>query len=467
MQPVRPWTRITNVPIPGRVCGMQPVRDNAQRKWLVVGSNTGVWLVRSGDPVDITPTGFAAGYETTELGGGFGAGDYDREMYGTPRTQETGITLEADTWHFDVWGEFIVGCSVGDGTAYVWRPGTLSTPYDATMLPISNAPANNRGLLTTNERHLMLISAGGDPRKVQWSAREDYTVWAPTALNLAGDLTLETAGSLQTGLKAPNGIVVLSEVDAFLIRYVGQPFGYGQDRIGHNCGIIGPHAGASTSDFVVWMGITGFWSYRGQLQSIPCDVWDFVFRDLNLRQTSQISCGHNADFHELWWFFPKGDATKNSHYVSWNYRENWWATGELARTHWQEKGAWTASVAAGADGFLYEHEKPFTSPGAAMRPAPYITSAPFMLGSGENIMHVTHITPDQECKSLDALSYTFATRFTPACGDKEFGPYYPDADGYTDTRFAGREIEWTVRAEKDISWRMGILHAEIAPGGRR
>jgi hypothetical protein len=90
-----------------------------------------------------------------------------------------------------------------------------------------------------------------------------------------------------------------------------------------------------------------------------------------------------------------------------------------------------------------------------------------MLGSGENIMHVTHITPDQECKSLDALSYTFATRFTPACGDKEFGPYYPDADGYTDTRFAGREIEWTVRAEKDISWRMGILHAEIAPGGRR
>lgn len=467
LQPVRPWTRITATPMPGRVCGLQAVRDNAQRRWLIVGTNEGLWLAGQTTPVELTPVDYNTGYAETEVGVGFGSGSYNVDAYGTPRDSATGISLEADNWHFDVWGEFVVGCSTGDGRALVWRPGTLSSPYDTEFNVIANAPIDNRALLVTNERHLMLIAADGNPRKVQWSAREDYEVWTPTALNLAGDLLLETAGTLQTGLKTTDGIIVLSEVDAFLIRYVGRPYGYGQQQVGRNCGIIGPHAGVATNDFVVWMGVTGFWVYNGRVQPIACDVWDFVFRELTQWQRAQIACGHNAEFHEIWWFFPLGDATRNTHYVIWNYRDNWWATGELSRTQWRERGVWGASLAAGSDGHIYEHERPFKSPGAARRPKPYVTSAPLEIGNGDQVMHVMSLIPDQECDSLNALSYTFVGRFAPICEYEAFGPYYPDESGFTDTRFTAREVQWTVMAEQDVSWRLGVLKAEIEPGGER
>lgn len=467
MQPVGGWTRASPTPLPGRICGMQPLRDNNTRLWLIVGTNEGVWVLRNGVWTDLTPAGFTPGPGGTTISNGYGTADYSDEEYGTPRANASTITLPADSWSFDLWGEFVVGCSIADGVARLWKPGDLNTLADTEFAAITNAPEQNRSLLVTNERHLMLLAAGGDPRKLQWSAREDYTDWTPTALNLAGDLTIETAGTLQLALKVASDIVVLSGSDAFRVRYVGQPYGYGQERIGVNCGVAGAKAGASTNDFAVWMGTNGFWLYNGRLQIIPCDVWDFVFRDLNAEQTDQITCNHNSRFREVWWFFPKGDATQNSHYVVWNYRENWWATGELARTHFQEQGMWAWPLAGGTDGHVYEHERPLDALGIQPRQAPYVESAPFNIGNGDRVMFVTQLIPDQDCQSVDALEYLFETRQTPSCPANEFGPYVPDADGYTDVRFTGRQVRWRITAADDVDWRVGTLRADVKAGGRR
>lgn len=447
---------------------MRPLRDNSTRKWLIVGSNEGVWVLRNGEWADLTPTGFTPGPGGTTFSDGYGTADYGEEGFGTPRSAKSAVILPADSWSFDNWGEQVVGCSIADGKARVWGPGDLSTPADDEFAEISGAPEQNRSLLVTNERHLLLLAAGGDPRKIQWSAREDYADWTPTALNLAGDLILETAGTLQIGLKVASDIVVLSESDAFRVRYVGQPYGYGQERIGVNCGIIGAKAGTATNDFAVWMGENGFWLYNGRLQPVSCEARDFIFRDLNFSQTDQISCDHNSKFREIWWFFPKGDSSNNSHYVVWNYRENWWATGELSRTHWQEQGMWDQPLAADPEGHVYEHEMPMDANGVQPRPAPYIESSPFTLGkTGDQVMSVTQLIPDQECKSLEALTYQFETGFTPRCEGQKHGPYYPDADGYTDVRFTGRQVRWRLTAEDDVDWRMGTLRADLKAGGRR
>lgn len=466
-QPIGKWRRISPSPLPGRVCGIHPVRDNAYRRWLVVGTNEGVFTLESGGWVDRTPEGFSEGYPDTRLGAGYGAANYGEEDYSTPREQDTGLSLEADNWTFDTWGEITVGCSQWDGTAFLWSPGDVNTAPDETFTAVPNAPVDNRALLVTNERHLMLIAAGGDPRKIQWSAREDYTEWSPTALNLAGDLTLETAGTLQTGLKVAGEILVLSDVDAFRVNYVGQPFGYGQERVGINCGILGPKAGTGSDDFAVWMGENGFWYYRGQLQPLPCGAWDFVFRDLNYTQRAQITCDRNAEFNEVWWFFPKEDADRNTHYVVWNYAEDWWTVGKLPRTTWRTRGMWTAQLASGADGHIYEHEQRLDALGVRPRARPYLQSSPFELGSGDRLVPVVQIVPDQDCRSLNALRYTFETRFTPTCPSQVFGPFYPNATGYTDVRFVGREVTWRVEAEEDIDWRIGVLRADIRTGGRR
>ena len=313
----------------------------------------------------------------------------------------------------------------------------------------------------------MVLAPGGDPRVIQWSAREDFTDWTPTALNLAGSLTLETLGTLQVGLKVGADILILSDTDAFRVRYVGQPFGYGRERAGINCGIVGPGAGAATNDFAAWMGDSGFWIYQGQVRQIPCDVWDYVFRDFNYRQRAQVTCDIVAEHNEVWWFFPSSESEKNDKYVAWNYRENWWTVGTLARSHWQARGVWTATVGGGVDGFVYEHEQPFDGGALQERSAPFIESAPIEIGDGDRVMFVTQMVPDQDSDGMTSLQHEFDTRRNPRDNALTNGPYTPDADGYTDIRLSGRELRWRVTAVEDTDWRLGQVRLDMKPGGRR
>lgn len=467
IQPIGWWTRVTSEPLPGRINGLRPLRDLTLRQWLVIGTNEGVWTLGDSRLVNRTPSDFIPGKRITEKGDGFGSRWYSLDEYGTPRPGDTGLSLEADWWSMDTWGEFVVACSVRDGRVLLWKPGDFDTPADETFAPIPGAPVDNRALLVTDERHLMLLAADGDPRKVKWSSREDYSDWTPTALNLAGELTLNTTGTLQMAAKTAGEILVLSETDAFRLRYVGQPYGYGQERVGVNCGVVGPRAGTSTHDFVAWMGAGGFWLYNGQLQQIPCEVWDYVFPDINRFQINQVTCGHNPGFSEIWWFFPKGESETNCHYVAWNYQENWWTVGRLPRSEWSDIPIWGSPLAGGQDGHVYQHEMAFGSPGLARRDKPFVESSPFEVAGGDRVAHVTRLLPDHSSAELEALSYRFSARMAPLTASNSFGPYQHGPEGWADTRFAGREIRWRVTAERDEDWRLGPLRAEIVAGGKR
>lgn len=467
MQPVGKWVRVSSDPLPGRVCGMLSVRSNSQSKYVVLGMHNGVMVFTDSSFTDITPDGFSEGYEITSQGDGFGAGLYNADEYGTPREGTVGVLLEANSWSFGRWGQFTVGVCISDGKVYSWNPGGPLDPPDEKMMLIANAPDLNRGLVVTNERHLMLLASGGNPRRIQWSAREDYNEWTPSALNLAGDLELETSGVIQAGVKVNDEILILSDTDVFSIRYVGQPYGYGQERVGVNCGVFGPHAAAVTNDFVVWMGIDGFYMYRGQIEPIPCDVWDFVFRNLNYVQRALICAGHNADYGEVWWFFPSAESNENDRYVIWNYREQWWGVGYLSRTFWLEKGVWDQPLAVGDDGHLYEHEIRFGGLGTQPRDAPYIESAPFEIGDGENVLAVTQLIPDKDSENVEALSYEFDVRFNPTLPSTTYGPYEVSPTGYIPVRFTGREMTLRVVVKDDTDWRLGVLRAEIKRGGKR
>jgi len=469
MQPIGWWRRITQDPLPGRICGMQPLRDNAQRRSLVIGTSTHAFVLFDSEYLDITPDAFVEDRDVTAIGDGYGTSEYGEYDYGTARpTPLTGIILEANNWSLDVWGEFVVGVAVSDGRALVWRPGDLRTAPDSKFNVIANAPEGNRALLVTKERHLMLIAADGDPRKIQWSAREDYTEWTPTALNLAGDLRLETKGTLQVGLYAGGDILLLSDVDAFRVRYTGRPFGYGARQVGTNCGVLGPDAAASTNDFVVWMSSDGFFLYNGQITPLPCEVWDYVYRNLNRNQAALITAGHNSNHSEVWWFFPVGDEAVNSRYVIWNYREDWWSVGELSRSRWTPQGPWPHMLAATAEGHVYEHELSPLSVGVQTRPEPFVQSSPMLIGQGgDSVVVANTMVTDDGLDGQNFLRYDVDVRPNPETGWTPHGPYYPNAAGYTDVRFTGREVRLRVSAEEAKDWRLGVVRIDIKPGGRR
>src|SRR6056297_1529356 len=170
--------------------------DNSGARWVAAGAFDKLYVVRASNIVsDITPTTLTPGKLSASVQTGYGGSFYGTSFYGTPRP-DTGNYSEATTWSLDNWGEYLVGCSVDDGTLWEWQ---LNTASDAAA--IANAPTDNLSLMVTEERFLFALGAGGNPRKVQWCDREDNTLWTPSATNEAGDIELQTSGQVMAGVR--------------------------------------------------------------------------------------------------------------------------------------------------------------------------------------------------------------------------------------------------------------------------
>ena len=89
---------------------------------------------------------------------------------------------------------------------------------------------------------------------------------------------------------------------------------------------------AVTADVgVFWMGKDGFFTENGFVQPLDCTVRDSVFTALNRTYAHRVWGYHNATYGEVTWFYPTTTA-ECTNYVTYNYRDNTWVTGTLART---------------------------------------------------------------------------------------------------------------------------------------
>ena len=72
----------------------------------------------------------------------------------------------------------------------------------------------------------------------------------------------------------------------------------------------------------------------------------------------RLSCGgHNSNFNEIIWFFPKGSDQKTPNkYVIWNYVDNVWSVGSMDRGCWIDQGVFDYPIACDSLGNVYQHE---------------------------------------------------------------------------------------------------------------
>lgn len=325
---------------------------------------------------------------------------------------------------------------------------------------IANAPTNNLSLMVTEERFLFALGAGGVPRKVQWSDREDNTLWTPAATNEAGDIELQTAGQIMAGVRTRGQALILTDIDAHSATYVGPPFVYGFERVGTSCGLIARKAVAATDSGVFWMGPNGFFLYDGSnVQEIRCDVQDYVFNDINPAQISKCWATALGQQGEVWWFYPSGASTEIDRYVALDFKENHWMTGELSRTAGADRGVFKYPFMADASGNLVEHEVGLNYDGAVI----YAETGPLSIGNGDQVMKVTQLIPDE--KTLGDVSATFKTRFYPTDTERSYGPY--SMANPTSVRFTGRQVRMRVEGDRLANWRVGVMRIEAKPGGLR
>jgi hypothetical protein len=408
----------------------------------------------SGVITDITPADLTDGTEDAEINTGFGGGAFGLGYYGTERISQ-GSYAEATTWSLDNWGENLVACSTADGRLLEWD---LNTSNDAAE--ISNAPTDNVALIVTEERFLFALGAGGNPRKVQWSDREDNTTWTAAATNEAGDLELATSGQIMCGIRTRGQALILTDLDAHSATYIGGQFVYSFQRVGSSCGVTSRKAAAAVDPGVFWMGQRGFFMYSGgAVQELPCEVSDYVFNDINRAQISKVFAVPNQQFSEIWWFYPSGGSNENDRYVAFNYAENHWSIGTMSRTAGADRGVFRRPIWVGASGVTYNHETGLNYDGADV----FAETGPMSAGNGDQVIKATQLIPDE--KTQGDVQAVFKTRFYPNDTEREYGPY--TMSNPTDVRFTGRQIRMRVEGARLADWRVGNMRLEATTGGRR
>lgn len=454
MQPVGGWlTRVTMTDQPIR--GAMAWRDLSGDRWFAGGTFEGLFVGSASNIVtDITPVDLVVGNADAAVNTGFGGGFYGTAAYGIARP-DTGTPLPPTSWSMDNWGEYLVACSDKDGRLLEW---TLNTANNAA--PITNAPVDCSALVVTEERFLFALGAGGNYRKVQWCDREANTVWTPTATNEAGDIELQTSGQIMLGIGTRGQTLILTDQDAHAATYQGPPFVYGFERVGSACGAISRMCAAAVDAGVFWMGQRGFFMYAGgAVQPVPSEVADYVFGDINTTQQAKVAAVSNAKFTEIWWFYPSSGSIENDRYVVFNYKENHWSIGEMARTSGVDAGVFSTPIWMTPAGLAVNHEIGNQTGGAAV----YAESGPVQIGAGDTTMSVVELIPDE--RTQGQATVTFKTRFYPNDTERSYGPY--SMANPTNTRFTGRQIAMRVTGADNTDWRWGVPRIDARPGSAR
>jgi hypothetical protein len=210
----------------------------------------------------------------------------------------------------------------------------------------------------------------------------------------------------------------------------------------------------------VWMGREDFFAFNGYVQTLDCSVKNEVFSNINRAQISKVSAFHNADFGEVTFFYPSATSLENDRYVTWNYREDWWALGYSGiRLCGCERGGLANPLAVSNEGWVYKHEYGLDYEGAE----PFAETGPFMIGEGDRVVAVDRIIPDE--KTLGDVTATFFLQFQPEGPETTKGPFSLLAE--TCVRFACRLLRIRYTGARLAAWKVGNFKLNGTLGGTR
>ena len=427
------------------------------------------------------------GPEVSTSAFGWGTDTWGAGGWGSPSTSST-VTLEARQWSLDNFGEDLVA-TVLNGGAFRWD---TSSGVATRAAAITNAPTRSRlSLVSTPDRHLLFFGTqptiGGtnaqDDLLLRFSDQEDITTYQPTAENTAGSLRIADGSRIVAAERSRGQILVWTDTSLHSLQFIGPPFTFGLRQLGQNCGIVGVHAGVDINGVSYWMSQDSFFLFDGSVKKLPCTVEQFIFNNLNVTGAENAFAGHNGEFNEIMWFYPRtGSDTKNA-IVAYNYTEGTWWTGTLDRTTWLDREVYDNPVATDylptttannevisglTDGAtqLFLHETGNNGDGAAI--TAFVKSGVVQIGEGNDFSFVSKLIPDIEDQEgtlnakLEFKNYpNNSTSVTKTVS-------FQDNTAFVSLRGRGREFTVNVVSNTTgTAWRLGTQRFDIQPDGRR
>ena len=200
-------------------------------------------------------------------------------------------------------------------------------------------------------------SATQDPMLIRWSNQENVFDWGVTATGTAGSLRVSHGTEIIAVVQARQEVLVWTDSALYSMQYLGGDIVWNAQLMGDNISIASQNATAYAGSTAYWIGKDKFYRYDGTVMTLPCNVKRYVFNDVNTAQFSQVVSGTNEGFNEVWWFYCSDGSTAVDRYVIYNYLEDIWYYGNLARSAWLDSGLRDRPIAATYNNNLVDHEK--------------------------------------------------------------------------------------------------------------
>lgn len=389
-------------------------------------------------------------------------------------------------------GTYITTSGTQSGTHYV-------SPYAIPVTSLGGASAVpdfvNFVMVSDASRFTIAFGAtpygGGelDPMLIRWSDQESVVEWTPAATNQAGYIRLSHGSEIRTAVQARQEIVVFTDASVYSLQYLGPPYVWGSQLLGDNISIAGFNTAVIASGVIFWMGIDKFYKYDGRVNTLRCDLRQYIFQDINLDQQSQFFAGTNEGFNEVWWFYCSSGSTVIDKYAVYNYSEDIWYYGTIGRTAWLDSGINQYPIGATYANNLVYHEYGVDD-NTTETPAvidSFITSSEFDIGDGHNFGFVWRIIPDITFRGSSAASPQVTMTLKPL---ESSGSGYntPESEGgvsygtvtrtatvpieeftqYVYVRVRGRQMSFRVDGNQlGLQWQLGAPRIDIKPDGRR
>ena len=371
------------------------------------------------------------GLDTTVQGTGWGAGTWGRGGWGSASTSSvTGEKLRL--WNHDNFGENLIFNVDGAGI-YYWAKNT-AFPRAVALSSLSGASdtptLGNQVMVSDNDRHVIVFGSNGtypastgtytlgniDPLNIRFSnvssdSNNPADFKETSDVTSAGSIRIGTGSYIVNAVETKQEIVVFTDVSLHSLRYVGPPNTFGLFMLSDNISIASPNSAISVDDTIFWMGDGEFYTYAGVVQTLPCDVKDYVFSNINQSQLEKVFCGANINYSEVWWFYPSSSSSENDSYVVYNYQQKIWYIGTMGRTAWTHKNSGVYPIAAATDHAGYLHEigtdDGSTNPPSAI--TAYIESSGQDIGDGEKFVSIWRIIPDITFRDSTGTPYVTVT----------------------------------------------------------
>lgn len=434
------------------------------------------------------------GPEVNVIGTGYGVGAYGVLGYGLAAAG-TAVTASMRFYQGDYFGQDFI-YTIPGGDVYYWSaavgaPASLNTRGTtlASQGGASNAPTKANFILVTDDLHVMVLGTNAigtstfDPMLVRWCAEANPVNWTPSVTNTAGDQRLTIGGQIITAERMRQENLIWTDAALISAQFVGVPVVFSFTTLASNISIAGVNAVAVADNIAYWMGKDKFYIYSGRVQTLSCDVRKYVFDNINTSQLGQVYAGVNARFNEVTWYYPSLNSTTVDRYVTYNYLENLWIFGTMARSAWLDTPLRPDPVGTGMDGKVYYHERGLddgsTSPVSAI-PA-YLESADFDIGDGQNFSFVSKIIPDIDfdgsTAAVPAVVLTLKARNTPGSnfdqtatnnvGQTSVTPFAQFTEQCY-TRIRGRQLAFRVDSTAaGVTWQLGTPRLETREDGQR